>query len=72
MVDEVFEVMTHVDQGLTNVSGFDPVDPVISINDANLKPGVSQLGVRETDSSSDLDKSGISKVFGIFVMSFQG
>jgi hypothetical protein len=72
MVDEVFEVMTQVDQGLTNVSGFDPVDPVISINDANLKPGVSQLGVRETDSSSDLDKSGISKVFGIFVMSFQG
>jgi hypothetical protein len=28
IVDGVFEV-------LTNVSGFDPVDPVISINDAN-------------------------------------
>jgi hypothetical protein len=34
IVDEVFEVMTQVD-GLTNVSGFDPVDLVISINDAN-------------------------------------
>jgi hypothetical protein len=30
-----FEVMTQVDHGLTNVSGFDAVDPVISINDAN-------------------------------------
>jgi hypothetical protein len=35
IVDEVFEVMTQVDHGLTNVSRFDPVDPVISINDAN-------------------------------------
>jgi hypothetical protein len=37
-----FEVMTHVDHGLTNVSGFDSADPVISINDANLKHGASQ------------------------------
>jgi hypothetical protein len=35
IVDEVFEVMTQVDHGLTNVSRFDPVDSVISINDAN-------------------------------------
>jgi hypothetical protein len=35
MVAEVSEVMTQVDRGLTNVSGFDPVDPVISINDVN-------------------------------------
>jgi hypothetical protein len=34
-VGEVFEVMTQVDLGLTNVSGFDPADLVISINDAN-------------------------------------
>jgi hypothetical protein len=34
IVDEVFEVMTQVDHGMTNISGFDPVD-VISINDAN-------------------------------------
>jgi hypothetical protein len=31
----VFEVMTHVDLGLTNVSRFDLVDSVISVNDAN-------------------------------------
>jgi hypothetical protein len=35
IVDEVFEVMTQVDHGLTNVSRFDLVDSVISINDAN-------------------------------------
>jgi hypothetical protein len=35
IVDEVFEVMSQVDQGLTNVNRFDLADPVISINDAN-------------------------------------
>jgi hypothetical protein len=30
----VFEVMTQVDLGLTNVSRFDLADPAISINDA--------------------------------------
>jgi hypothetical protein len=35
-------VMTQVDRGLTNVSRFDSADSVISINDANQKPGVSQ------------------------------
>jgi hypothetical protein len=34
-VGEVFEVMTQVDQGLTNVSRFDSADSVISVNDAN-------------------------------------
>jgi hypothetical protein len=34
-VGEVFEVMTQVDLGLTNVSRFDSADSVISINDAN-------------------------------------
>jgi hypothetical protein len=34
--------MTQVDHGLTNVSMFDSVDSVISINDANEKPGASQ------------------------------
>jgi hypothetical protein len=34
-VGEVFEVMTQVDQDLTNVSRFDSADSVISINDAN-------------------------------------
>jgi hypothetical protein len=34
-VGEVFEVMTQVDQGLTNVSRFDSADLVISVNDAN-------------------------------------
>jgi hypothetical protein len=41
-IGEVFEVMTQVDRGLTNVSRFDSADSVISINDANQKPGVSQ------------------------------
>jgi hypothetical protein len=34
-VGEVFEVMTQVDLGLTNVNRFDSVDSVISANDAN-------------------------------------
>jgi hypothetical protein len=34
-VGEVFEVMTQVDLGLTNVSRFDLADSVISINDVN-------------------------------------
>jgi hypothetical protein len=35
IVGEIFEVMTQVDHGLINVSGFDPVDSVISIKDVN-------------------------------------
>jgi hypothetical protein len=35
LVGEVFKVMTQVDLGLTNVSRFDSVDSVISVNDAN-------------------------------------
>jgi hypothetical protein len=35
IVGKVFEVMTQVDHGLTNVSRFDSADPAISINDAN-------------------------------------
>jgi hypothetical protein len=42
IVGEVFEVRTQVDHGLTNVSRFDPVDSVISVHDANQKPGASQ------------------------------
>jgi hypothetical protein len=34
-VGEVFEVMTQVDQGLTNASRFDSADSVISGNNAN-------------------------------------
>jgi hypothetical protein len=34
-VGEVFEVMTQVDLGLTNVSRSDSGDSVISVNDAN-------------------------------------
>jgi hypothetical protein len=34
-VGEVFEVMTQVDLGLTNVSRLDSADSVISVNDAN-------------------------------------
>jgi hypothetical protein len=34
LVGEVFEVMTQVDLGLTNVSRFDSADSVISVNDA--------------------------------------
>jgi hypothetical protein len=34
-VGAVFEVMTQVDLGLTNVSRFDLADSVISVNDAN-------------------------------------
>jgi hypothetical protein len=34
-VGEVFEVMTQVELGLTNVSRFDSADSVISVNDAN-------------------------------------
>jgi hypothetical protein len=37
VVGEVFEVMTQVDLGLTNVSRFDSAYLVISVNDANLK-----------------------------------
>jgi hypothetical protein len=39
---EVFRVMTQVDRGLTIVSRFDLANSVISINDANQKPGASQ------------------------------
>jgi hypothetical protein len=35
IVGEVFEVMTQVDQGLTNVSRFDSANSVNSTNDAN-------------------------------------
>jgi hypothetical protein len=35
IVDEVFEVMTQVDHGLTNVSKFDSADSVIGTNNAN-------------------------------------
>jgi hypothetical protein len=35
VVGEVFEVMTQVDLGMTNVSRFDSADSVISVNDAN-------------------------------------
>jgi hypothetical protein len=42
-VSEVFEVMTQVDIGLTNVSGFDSADSAISINDTNQKLGASQV-----------------------------
>jgi hypothetical protein len=34
-------VMTQIDLGLTNVSRFDSADSVISVNDANQKPGAS-------------------------------
>jgi hypothetical protein len=34
-VGEVFEVMTQVDLGLTNVSRFDLADSDINVNDAN-------------------------------------
>jgi hypothetical protein len=32
-IDEVFEVMTQVDLGLTVFARFDSIDPVISVND---------------------------------------
>jgi hypothetical protein len=35
IVDEIFEAMTQVDHGLTNVSRLDSAELVISINDAN-------------------------------------
>jgi hypothetical protein len=35
--------MTQVDLGLTRVGRFDSADPVVSTNDVNWKPGVSQL-----------------------------
>jgi hypothetical protein len=34
-IDEVFEVMTQVDLGLTSVGRFDLADSVISVNDVN-------------------------------------
>jgi hypothetical protein len=34
-IGEVFEVRTQVDLGLTNVSRFDSLDSVISVNGAN-------------------------------------
>jgi hypothetical protein len=34
--------MTQVDLGLTNVSRFDSADSVVSVSDANEKPGASQ------------------------------
>jgi hypothetical protein len=42
-VGEVFEVMTHVDLGLTDVSRFDLADSVINSNNANKKPGASHV-----------------------------
>jgi hypothetical protein len=41
VVGSVFEVMTQVDQGLTNVSRFDLADSPSWVNDANEKRGVS-------------------------------
>jgi hypothetical protein len=41
-VGEVFEVITQVDLGLTNVGRFDLADSAISVNDTNKKPGASQ------------------------------
>jgi hypothetical protein len=41
--------MTQVDHGLTNVNRFDSADSVISINDANYKPGASQLPRQDHD-----------------------
>jgi hypothetical protein len=35
LVGEVFEMMTQVDLGLTNVSRFDSAVSAISVNDAN-------------------------------------
>jgi hypothetical protein len=35
VVGSVFEVMTQVDLGLTNVGRFDSADLVIRVNDAN-------------------------------------
>jgi hypothetical protein len=35
VVGSVFEVMTQVDLGLTNVSRFDSADSAISVNDTN-------------------------------------
>jgi hypothetical protein len=35
VVGSVFEVMTQVDLGLTNVGRFDSADLAISVNDAN-------------------------------------
>jgi hypothetical protein len=41
--------MTQVDLGLTSVGRFDSTDPVISVNDANQKPGASHLGDHVVD-----------------------
>jgi hypothetical protein len=35
VVGSIFEVMTQVDLGLTNVSRFDSADSAISVNDSN-------------------------------------
>jgi hypothetical protein len=35
VLGSVFEVMTQVDLGLTNVSWFNSADSVVSVNDAN-------------------------------------
>jgi hypothetical protein len=35
IVGGVFEVMTQVDHGLTDVSRFDPTDSIISTNNAS-------------------------------------
>jgi hypothetical protein len=37
VVGSVFKVTTQVDSGLTTVSGFDPADSAISVNDAQSK-----------------------------------
>jgi hypothetical protein len=46
--------MTQVDLGLTSVGRFDLADSVISVNDVNQKPGVSQPTPLNKISSRDL------------------
>jgi hypothetical protein len=53
VVSSVFEVMTQVDLGLTNVSRFDSADSAISVNDANQKLGASQPTPLRRISSQD-------------------
>jgi hypothetical protein len=52
-VGEVFEVMTKVDLGLTNVSRFDSADSVISVNDAIKNLGRHSLPPLRRISSRD-------------------
>jgi hypothetical protein len=53
-------MMTLVDHGLTNVSMFDSVDSVISVNDANYKPGASQY-VDYSDSEDEDNMIGLAE-----------